>query len=575
MEVPRKRSVSDEGVAARKKMKKSKKLGKSIGKALKKSVDGCLSLKELRKQFGETLDKTEWKLAVAEAAEESAGLFDILGKEVRLQKGNGDATDAKGSRKRKKEKKKSSSDSSCPLDAVNLSDNATIELWRKDNNTQVSESSICTLPTLSFSDPRLPQSVVAASCKGFCAPTPIQAQCWPILLAQRDLIGLAETGSGKTLAFTLPGLHIILERWAGRMGGLNGNNIGRPKWQQPMMLVVAPTRELALQIEAVASAAAKGVDVSVACLYGGVPKWKQKELIDKGVSVVIATPGRLRDFVDEGSVDLSMVKYIILDEADRMLDMGFLPDIRAIISSCHATERQTGMLSATWPMSIQKLAIEFLDNPVKVTVGSAHNEATANIRISQVVEVVEERDRDGILLKLLAKHHKSRKNRVLVFGLYKRECARLERLLQDRGWACGAVHGDKGQGDREQAVNAFKAGTSPLLIATDVAARGLDIPDVEVVINYSFPLTIEDYVHRIGRTGRAGKTGHAHTFFHVGDKAHAGELVNVLKGANQPVPEALLKFGTHTKKKVDKTYGAFFKDVDMSKKGTKIVFSAD
>ena len=297
--------------------------------------------------------------------------------------------------------------------------------------------------------------------------------------------------------------------------------------------------------------------------------------VDEGVSIVIATPGRLRDFLDEGSINLSEVKYIVLDEADRMLDMGFLPDIRAIMASCHATARQTAMLSATWPMSIQKLASEFLTDPIKVTVGSAHSEATANVRITQVVEVVEERERDGILLKLLTKHHKSRKNRVLVFGLYKKECARLERMLQDRGWACGAVHGDKGQRDREDAVNAFKAGTAPLLIATDVAARGLDIPDVEVVINYSFPLTIEDYVHRIGRTGRAGKTGHAHTLFHVGDKAHAGELVNVLKGADQPVPEALMKFGTHTKKKVDKTYGAFFKDVDMSKKGTKTVFADD
>ena len=208
----------------------------------------------------------------------------------------------------------------------------------------------------------------------------------------------------------------------------------------------------------------------------------------------------------------------------------------------------------------------------QVTVGSAHNEATANVRITQVVEVVEERERDGKLKALLQKHHSSRKNRVLVFGLYKKECSRMETMLQQAGWACNAVHGDKGQRDREDAVNAFKAGTAPLLIATDVAARGLDIPDVEVVINYSFPLTIEDYVHRIGRTGRAGKMGHAHTFFHAGDKAHAGELVNVLNNAGQPVPESLMAFGCTTKKKVDKTYGAFFKDVDMTKKGTKIIF---
>jgi len=340
------------------------------------------------------------------------------------------------------------------------------------------------------------------------------------------------------------------------------------------MLVVAPTRELAIQSSEVAASAAKGVGMNVTCLYGGMPKHAQKDEIKKGVAVVIATPGRLRDLSEEGSVDLSEVRYIVLDEADRMLDMGFLPDMRAIIGACAAPEhRQTAMLSATWPMAIQKLAIEFLKDPVKVTVGSAHSEATANVRITQVVEVVEERERDGKLLGLLQKHHSSRENRVLVFGLYKKECARMETMLRSKGWACAAVHGDKGQREREEAVNAFKAGTAPLLIATDVAARGLDIPDVEVVINYSFPLTIEDYVHRIGRTGRAGKTGHAHTFFHVGDKAHAGELQNVLKNADQPVPPSLLQWGTATKRKVDKTYGAFFKDVDMSKKATKTVFN--
>jgi ATP-dependent RNA helicase DBP3 len=585
-----KRSSSDAGLGGSssnpEKKKAKKKLVKSISKALEKSAAGELSLKALRKQLGEGVDKEEWKATVATAAEQSSGLFAVDGKVVRLKSGGEigaevTATAVKKTKKDKKSKKEkkgaepSSASGGGSVGGGSAPDLDAIRSWREANATQVSQEIACTLPTLSFSDPRLPKDVVAASCKGFQAPTPIQAQCWPILLSQRDLIGLAETGSGKTLAFSLPGLHMIMERWAGRMGGGVGGKTGKPSWQQPMMLVVAPTRELALQTEAVAAAAAKGVGVSVACIYGGMPKWQQKQLLDEGVSIVIATPGRLRDFLDEGSINLSEVKYIVLDEADRMLDMGFLPDIRAIMASCHATARQTAMLSATWPMSIQKLASEFLTDPIKVTVGSAHSEATANVRITQVVEVVEERERDGILLKLLTKHHKSRKNRVLVFGLYKKECARLERMLQDRGWACGAVHGDKGQRDREDAVNAFKAGTAPLLIATDVAARGLDIPDVEVVINYSFPLTIEDYVHRIGRTGRAGKTGHAHTLFHVGDKAHAGELVNVLKGADQPVPEALMKFGTHTKKKVDKTYGAFFKDVDMSKKGTKTVFADD
>jgi len=289
--------------------------------------------------------------------------------------------------------------------------------------------------------------------------------------------------------------------------------------------------------------------------------------------VIVATPGRLKDLIEEGCCYLDQVNYVVLDEADRMLDMGFLPDIRAILSNCAPAEkRQTAMFSATWPMSIQKLAQEFLTTPIKITVGSAHAEATANKRVTQIVEVIEDREREARLRVLLQKYHSSRKNRVLVFALYKKEAARLENMLMKNGWACAAVHGDKNQRDREIAVNAFKSGKAPLLVATDVAARGLDIPDVEAVINFSFPLTIEDYVHRIGRTARAGKEGIAHTFFHVGDKAHAGELVNVLNGADQKVPEALMKFGTHTKKKVDKTYGAFFKDVDMSKKGTKIKF---
>lgn len=181
--------------------------------------------------------------------------------------------------------------------------------------------------------------------------------------------------------------------------------------------------------------------------------------------------------------------------------------------------------------------------------------------------------RDDRLLALLQKYHSSRSNRIIIFVLYKKEAPRVESLLKRKGWKAAAIHGDISQAQRTAAVEAFKAGTCPLLIATDVAARGLDIPDVEVVINYSFPLTIEDYVHRIGRTGRAGKTGTAVTFF-VGanDKPRAGELINVLREAKQSVPEVLLSFGTTVKKKEHKLYGAHFKDMDLSKKATKITF---
>ncbi|XP_042505542.1 DEAD-box ATP-dependent RNA helicase 5-like [Macadamia integrifolia] len=238
----------------------------------------------------------------------------------------------------------------------------------------------------------------------------------------------------------------------------------------------------------------------------------------------------------------------------------------------NCTVRQMVMFSATWPPSVHQLAQEFMDpNPVKVVVGS--EDLAANHDVMQIVEVIEDRSRDARLVALLEKYHKSQRNRVLVFVLYKKEASRVENMLQRRGWKVVSVHGDKAQHDRTKALSLFKDGTSPLMIATDVAARGLDIPDVEVVINYSFPLTTEDYVHRIGRTGRAGKKGVAHTFFMHENKGLAGELVNVLREAGQIVPDALMKFGTHVKKKESKLYGAHFKEITAdAPKSMKIKF---
>lgn len=251
------------------------------------------------------------------------------------------------------------------------------------------------------------------------------------------------------------------------------------------------------------------------------------------------------------------------------------PPIRPPLSPPQVrSDRQTLMFSATWPTAVQRLASNFLSRPVKVTIGS--QDLAASHSITQHVEVIDPRARDDRLLALLSKYHSSRKNRVIIFVLYKKEAPRVEAVLNRRGWKCAAIHGDISQGQRTAAVEAFKAGTIPLLIATDVAARGLDIPDVEVVINYSFPLTTEDYVHRIGRTGRAGKTGVAHTFFcAVQDKPRAGELINVLREAQQEVPSDLLKFGTAVKKKESKLYGAHFKDVDVDAKATKVTFDSD
>jgi len=292
---------------------------------------------------------------------------------------------------------------------------------------------------------------------------------------------------------------------------------------------------------------------------------------------VVATPGRLRDLIENAGLNLGEVEFFVLDEADRMLDLGFMPEIRAIATHLPAKEkRQTFMYSATWPNSVRRLAEDFVNNYVKVTVGS--DVLTANHRVTQIVEVLEQREKEHKIKEVLAKYcgsaqkHRKSGQRILVFVLYKREASRVEQTLLRQGWNCVGIHGDKGQRDRSAALDSFRSGKTPMLVATDVAARGLDIPDVAYVINYSFPLTIEDYIHRIGRTGRAGKTGTSHTFFTRDDKARAAELTNVLREAKQTIPPDLSKFGLYTKKKEHGLYGAHFKDCDMTKKATKIIF---
>ena len=321
------------------------------------------------------------------------------------------------------------------------------------------------------------------------------------------------------------------------------------------MLVLSPTRELAMQTQEVMEKAGKQSYIRSVCCYGGVPKWEQKKALRWGVEVVVATPGRLKDLVAMGCVSLAGVSYLVLDEADRMLDQGFEADIREIIAMTHK-DRQTCLFSATWPEAIRQLAQEFLTDPVKVTVGS--DDLSANTRIKQVVQVIDELEKDTKLIEVLEKYtNKETKNRMIIFVLKKVEAHDLEDGLWHKGYKVRSIHGDKTQWEREKALGEFKAGRINILVATDVAARGLDIPDVEYVINYSFPMTIEDYVHRIGRTGRAGKEGVAHSFF-TGkgrEKFLAGCLVHVLKEANQEVPKEMLKFDLRIK---GSTFNKFF-----------------
>ncbi len=460
-----------------------------------------------------------------------------------------------------------------PHDATVSLSSSKVDSYRKEVDIVVlpEEEAITYKPMLSF-DHLYPSIDTLGLCpeikkyiehKGFTKPSPIQSQCWPPMLSGRDVIGIAATGSGKTLSFLIPALLKIA----------NKNKRGIIQ-----MLVMAPTRELAMQSDVVCKEVSKMVGhgeyaARSVCIYGGVSKGEQKAAIRSGIEIVVATPGRLKDLVDDESLSLSQVHYLVLDEADRMLDEGFEPVIKDIVSRCPTASqgRQTVMFSATWPEEIRRLASTYLKpDVVRIVVGG--DELSANHRVTQIVECIDKFARDRQLIELLKKYH-DKKNRCLIFVLYKREATVVLNNLLAKGFNAGAIHGDKAQADRTAALEAFKTGEVPLLIATDVAARGLDIPQVEYVLNYSFPLTVEDYVHRIGRTGRGGRTGISHTFFTDDDKGLAGALVGVLQQAKQEVPQSIYKYPLLTKKKTDKLYGDFGPKADLvGKTATKITF---
>jgi ATP-dependent RNA helicase DBP3 len=307
------------------------------------------------------------------------------------------------------------------------------------------------------------------------------------------------------------------------------------------------------------------VKLTTACIYGGSERHVQRASLARGVHVMIATPGRLLSMIQDGEISLARTTFLVLDEADRMLDMGFEKDIRTIIGYCPGSQqRQTLMFSATWPESVRKLASEFIVDPLRITIGKDEEEVNsdtlaANKRIKQTVEVMDDFKRDARLLQLLAEHTKGaasgQHKKILVFVLYKKEVDRVERTLRQKGFQAVGMSSDKSQSDRIAAIENFKNGKCRLLVATDVAGRGLDINDIALVINYSFPLTIEDYVHRIGRTGRGGKTGESITFFTKNEKHLSGELINVMREAGADVPEELMKFGTGVKRKAHGMYG--------------------
>ncbi|KAL1662204.1 P-loop containing nucleoside triphosphate hydrolase protein [Schizophyllum commune] len=432
-------------------------------------------------------------------------------------------------------------------------------------------------PVVSFAQLAVPEEI-RQSFKGFKEPTPIQACTWPPALEGRDVVGIAETGSGKTLAFGIPLLNRLIT-----------SRSTTTKSAPVTAIVVAPTRELAIQTHDTLSALGKPFGIASVAVFGGVPKEPQVRMLRNAnkakdgmtTRVVVGTPGRILDLMNDGACDLANVDYLVLDEADRMLDKGFENDIRNIISATKPlAERQTLMFSATWPDSVRKLASTFQNNPVRVTVGS--DDLTANSRVEQVVEVLDDgRQKDSRLTALLRNANLKKvaagmdESRVLVFALYKKECSRVEQNLRRQGFSVGGLSGDMSQSARIEALEAFKTGKTNLLVATDVAARGLDIANVGLVVNYTFPLTIEDYIHRIGRTGRGGKSGKSITFFtgEGHERALAGELARVLHDSGFEC-EGLKKFPMTIKKKEHSVYGAFYRDdIQMPKAPTKLTFT--
>jgi ATP-dependent RNA helicase RhlE len=334
-------------------------------------------------------------------------------------------------------------------------------------------------------DPRLNAGIQAV---GYETPTPIQRQAIPYVLNGRDILGLAQTGTGKTAAFILPILQHLI----------------RGPLRRVRALIVAPTRELAEQIHQTAVDLGQKTRVRSAAIYGGVGKQPQLNALQRGAEIVVACPGRLLDLASEGNIDLSGVEILVLDEADRMFDMGFLPDVRRIIKLLPA-QRQTLLFSATMPDDIRELADTILKNPATVQIGIIAPAKT----VSHALYPVSHQLKKSLLLKLL---DQKAMGRVLIFTRTKYRARNLARDLQKEGYRTSALQGNMSQNKRQQAINGFRDGNYDILVATDIAARGIDVAEISHVINFDMPGTVDDYTHRIGRTGRAEETGEAFTF---------------------------------------------------------------
>ena len=367
---------------------------------------------------------------------------------------------------------------------------------------------------MSFADLGLaPELQRAVAETGYTEPTPIQQQAIPVVLQGKDVMGAAQTGTGKTAGFTLP----LIQRLS-----RHANTSTSPARHPVRALVLAPTRELAVQVHESVQIYGKYVPLRSVCIYGGVDMRAQVDELRRGVEIVVATPGRLLDHVQQKTIQLGQVEMLVLDEADRMLDMGFIPDIRRILDLLPEA-RQSLLFSATFSDEIKKLADRMLKNPQLVEVARRN---MVSETITHRVHPVSSGLKRNLLAHLL-RHAPDQQ--ALVFVDTKMLCGRLAHYLERQGISADAIHGDKSQGQRTDTLEAFKAGTLRVLVATDVAARGLDVDDLPLVINFELPHTAEDYVHRIGRTGRAGRQGNAISLVCAEEKGRLAEIQKLIK----------------------------------------------
>jgi ATP-dependent RNA helicase RhlE len=376
---------------------------------------------------------------------------------------------------------------------------------------------------MSFETLGLSQPVLQAlALKEYSVATPIQAQAIPILLRGRDLLGIAQTGTGKTAAFMLPSIDRL---------AASGK---RPQPRNCRMLVLAPTRELASQIADSAREYARFSKMSVATVFGGTSLGKNRRDLDRGVDILVATPGRLIDLIEQGALDLRSVEILVLDEADQMLDLGFIHALKQIVRLL-PSKRQTLFFSATMPKTIRELADRFLTDPAEVAVTPV---ASTVERVDQYVSFVSQPEKPALLTIMLRVGFgpKGSMDRVLVFSRTKHGCDRIVRQLGQAGITASAIHGNKSQPQRERALADFKAGKVPILVATDIAARGIDVTGVSHVVNFDLPNVPEQYVHRIGRTARAGAAGVAIAFCADDERPFLRDIEKLTRQKPLPVP---------------------------------------